>query len=182
MKKLMLGLVMSSVFCAGAAQAEYQPDMSAVLNISGTVKSAASACTVVPSETAVSLPARDVKALPPQDAALPTTTTVTFRVTGDQGCTDKIKANQIGVKFVGTADDANGISLANDEAGDNAAKGVGIGLYNYQNGNAPFKINTDYMVVNEMTNSFGMSLVQLNGETPEAGSVHGSLTLEVVRL
>ncbi|MNV97266.1 hypothetical protein D3C71_1923670 [compost metagenome] len=83
----------------------------------------------------------------------------------------------------GIPDDADGTTLANSDNSAASAKGVGIGLFDEKL--APLNINNQ-IIVNRTNGKakgqFNIQLVKLNGETPVEGLVHGSLTIDVVRL
>lgn len=176
MKKTVIGLTLSAFFALGAAHAE---DSSAVINIDGIVTGGAeSACTVFPSTTSISLTGK-TNTLPLQDQLVFNATPFTVQVDGDQGCLEKVHSNHIGVKLLGTAD-VNGTVLANTNSDSDAAQGVGIGIYN-ANGEL-IKINDNHNIMLPAGIGFGLSMVQLTGQTPVAGLVHGALTIEVERL
>lgn len=179
MKKAILGLLLSSFFVAGAAHAE---DRSAVVDIHGVLSAPSEGdCTVLPSTTSIALE-DSIDKLPVQDgAAAHINSNFTVTVGGDLICIDKIQAGRVGIKFTGTVDDANGTVLANTDTSEAAAKGVGIGLYTPDG--SPLNINTYRPVINSaMPISLGLHMVQLNGQTPEAGNIHSALTIEVERL
>ncbi|WP_313083384.1 fimbrial protein [Atlantibacter sp.] len=176
MKKTLIGLTISTIFAFAAAHAE---DHSAVLAINGVVTAGAeSSCTVFPSTTSISLSGK-ANTLPLQNQSVSSVTPFTVQVSGDKGCMDKLDTNQIGVTLKGTAD-VNGTVLANNHTGSDAAQGVGIGIYN-ANGDV-IKVNDNHNVMLSTGIGFGLSMVQLEGQTPTAGLVHGSLTIEIERL
>ncbi|HBI09096.1 MAG TPA: fimbrial protein [Franconibacter pulveris] len=178
MKKAILGLLLSSFFVAGAAHAE---DRSAVVDINGVLSAPSEGdCTVLPSTTSIALD-DSIDKLPVQDGGATHIITFTVTVGGDLTCIDKIQAGLVGIKFTGAVDNANGTVLANTDTSEAAAKGVGIGLYTPSG--SPLNINTYRPVINSaMPISLGLHMVQLNGQTPEAGNIHSALTIEVERL
>jgi len=176
MNKTLLGLAVSTLFVVSTAQAE---DQSATLAITGVVTAGAeSSCTVFPSTSSITLSGK-ADALPLQNQSVSSATAFTVLVSGDKECMDKIDTNQIGVQLKGTAD-ANGTVLANTHTGSDAAQGVGIGIYN-ANGEV-INVNDNHNVMLPEGIGFGLSMVQLNGQTPVAGLVHGSLTIDIERL
>ena len=179
MRKAIFGVLLASCFATGMAHAE---DRSATVNIDGIVNGPDEGnCSVLPSSHAIEL-SGSIDHLPVQDGSAPhVNSTFTVAVGGDTLCQQKIAAHQIGLKFSGTLDDANGTVLANTDTSAGAAKGVGIGLY--ESDGSPRNINTYHVVVtNDRLVSLGLKMVQLNGRTPEAGTVHGALTIEIERL
>lgn len=179
MRKAIIGVLLASCFATGMAQAE---DRSATVNIDGIVNGPDEGnCSVLPSSHAIEL-SGTIDHLPVQDGSASHVNSIfTIAVVGDELCMEKVNASQIGLKFSGTLDDANGTVLANTDTSAGAAKGVGIGLY--EPDGSPRNINTYHVVVtNERLVNLGLKMVQLNGRTPEAGTVHGALTIEIERL
>ena len=80
----------------------------------------------------------------------------------------------------GQADDADGTTLANTDSSDVAAKGVGIGIFDKDL--APLDINNNQISAPASSSSIFLQMVKLNNQTPVEGTVHGSLTIDVVRL
>ncbi|WP_426446861.1 fimbrial protein [Siccibacter colletis] len=179
MRKAIIGVLLASCFATGIAQAQ---DHSATVNIDGIVNGPVEGgCFIFPSTHTIEL-SGTIDHLPVQDgSATSVNSTFTVAVSGDMSCQEKIAARQIGLKFTGTLDDANGTVLANTDTSAGAAKGVGIGLY--ESDGSPRNINTYHVVVTkDSLVSLGLKMVQLNGRTPEAGTVHGALTIEIERL
>ncbi|WP_336286829.1 fimbrial protein [Cronobacter dublinensis] len=179
MKKSLLCLLLSSVFTTGVAHAI---DRSATITISGAVSAPSQGdCTVLTSQQSVQL-SGTTDHLPQQDkTADHVNSTFVVTVGGDEVCVKKISDHRIAIKFSGTSDSANGTVLANTDTSESAAKGVGIGLYTPDG--QPLDFKTYQPEINSAAPiSLGLKMVQLNGQTPEAGSVQGAMTIEVVRL
>lgn len=174
---LLLGLTMSMMFGAATVHAEANSnDVSANLAVTGTVSSQASACTVHLSRDSIELYSK-ISHLPAQSASEIVTNFVHLSVTGGEDCN---MAGRIAYKFLGTADNADGTSLENSDTRDGAAKGVGIALY--QSGGSMVPINSGMILANTDGGNLGVGLVQLTGQAPVAGTVAGSLTIQIERL
>lgn len=179
MKKSILGLAVSALFVMGAAQATTNPDdVSATLAVTGTVTPALSPCTVNLGQSSVSLSA-DVSKLVAQGVTTTPVNSVDLSITGDAQCADLVSQGKMAYKFLGTADSALGTSLANAATGENAASGIGIALYN---AGEVLKINQDTMAATSAASHLGLGLVKLDGVEATAGSVQGSLTIQIERL
>ncbi|EBW6088574.1 type 1 fimbrial protein, partial [Salmonella enterica subsp. enterica serovar Enteritidis] len=72
-----------------------------------------------------------------------------------------------------------GTALANSDVTAGAATGVGIGIFD--EANAPVKINSDTLLASQ-ADKFKLQMVKLDGQTPVAGSVLGSLTVQIERM
>lgn len=90
-------------------------------------------------------------------------------------CSDKVA-----LQLHGQADDADGTTLANTDASATAAKGVGIGVFD--NNLLPLDINTSQIPAPAHSSVIFLQMVKLNNQTPVEGTVHGSLTIDVVSL
>lgn len=185
MNKSFLGLAISTLFMVGAAHADVNPnDVSATLAVSGSVTHEFS-CSVKLGASVVNLQADIDKLATPSQTARNGIQTVEITLDGDQECTTMAEQGKIAYSFLGTADNATGTTLANTNVGADAAKGVGIALYNVATGN-PLFINQDTMVAiasNAATaNRVGLDLVKLDGQEATAGSVQGALTIQINRL
>lgn len=181
MKKSILGLAVSALFVMGAAQASTNPDdISANLTISGTVAPTPSVCTVNLGQPSIALNA-DISAIPLQGApsALPSET-VDLTITGDDQCADLVSQGKMAYTFHGDADHSMGSVLANTATGEGAAQGIGIALYG--NEGQPLVINADTMMATTGAAHLGLGMVKLAGTEATAGSVQGSLTIQIERL
>ncbi|MDI3360358.1 fimbrial protein [Lelliottia sp. V89_10] len=181
MKKSILGLAVSALFVMGAAQASANPeDISATLIVSGTVAPAPSICTVNLGQPSIELNA-DISTIPLQGApsALPAET-VDLTITGDEQCADLVSQGKMAYTFHGDADHSMGSVLANTATGEGAAQGIGIALYG--NEGQPLLINADTMTATQGAVHLGLGMVKLAGAEASAGSVKGSLTIQIERL
>ncbi|MDU6926450.1 fimbrial protein [Franconibacter helveticus 513] len=173
MKKTLLGLVVSSLFAVGTAQAT---DVAATLSVVGQVNTASSSCFVSLDNSAINLTA-DLVELKPQDQATVPAKIVAVSVFGNgNGCETLASQGKIAYKLKGTADAAAGTAMANT----GTATGVGIGLY--KEDGTVLKINQDSLVSNSLETKLGVGLVKLTGQQANSGTVHGSLTIEIERL
>ena len=174
MKKTLLGLTFASLFMAGAVQAE---DHSATIDISGNVTADQMECTVYTDSSTVNLSGK-IADLPSQggnatnDAAL-----INYSV----GSNDSAQScyGKVALQFHGIPDQADGTVLENSDTSATAAKGVGIGIYD-SNLN-PLFVNVKTLEP-QANGQIYLQMVKLNGQTPVEGSVHGSLTIDIVRL
>lgn len=90
--------------------------------------------------------------------------------------------NAKGFKLIGVAD-KTGTTLTNNLTSENAAKGVGVGVYQYAG--VPVALNSAIMpVVPEIYGAFPLyfNLVKLNDEQQTSGPVQASLTVELETL
>ncbi|MDK9361888.1 fimbrial protein [Lelliottia wanjuensis] len=180
MKKSILGLAVSALFVMGAAQASTNPDdISATLTVSGTVTPSLSPCTVNLGQSSINLHA-DISTLVTQGTTTTPMNTVDLTVTGDEQCADLVSQGKIAYKFLGTADSAMGSVLANTATGEGAASGIGIALYD--NAGQNLLINKDTMTATPGVSHLGLGMVKLASQTATAGSVQGSLTIQIERL
>lgn len=180
MKKTILGLAVSAMFVMGAAQAEVNPnDVSAELTVYGTVTPEVSACTVNLSQASINLNA-EVASIPAQGTNKLLTDFVELNVTGSGDCSTLVSQGKMAYKFLGTADSADGTSLANVNVADGAATGVGIALYK-ETGEV-LTINNDTLLATDTATKLGLGLVKLNGQQAVAGAVQGALTIQIERL
>ncbi|EMN3919237.1 fimbrial protein [Citrobacter farmeri] len=180
MNKTILGLAVSALFVMGAAQAETNPnDVSATLTVSGTVTASQSVCTVSLEKSSIALSA-DVSNLVAQGVTNTAVDTVDLSITGDDQCADLVSQGKMAYKFLGTADAAAGTSLANTAAGEGAANGIGIALYDTLG--QVLSINKDTMAASSTASHLGLGLVKLDGVEATAGSVQGALTIQIERL
>lgn len=179
MNKSIIGLVVSTLFMVANVHAE---DTSAVVSIAGSVTGSAditASCTVNVSKTLINL-TTDVTNLREQGVADRPSETIQLTMSGDQGCEDLILAGRIAYKFTGVADEATGKVLANMDTSEEAAQGVGVGLYDFSGNAVDLDDNTYNATLYAAT--LGFNLVKLTGQTPTQGNVKSALTIEVERL
>jgi len=181
MNKSLLGLAISALFMMGAAHAEVNPnDVSATLSVTGSVTHQVN-CAVKISSSVVNLSA-DIETMAKQGAAgSQDIQTVEISLGGDEECQTKAGAGEIAYSFQGTADSADKTSIANTDLSANAATGVGIALYDVKNDKRVIKINQDTMAINSSNtvDHLGLALVKLNNQEVKAGSVNGSVTIQI---
>jgi len=86
------------------------------------------------------------------------------------------------LKLTGNPDTGDGTGLANTMVSDTSAQGVGIGLYDLNN--KVLQINETQIPVTTTFSSprFRIQAVKLTGQTPVAGHLRASLTVELNRI
>ncbi|MND81478.1 hypothetical protein D3C80_732770 [compost metagenome] len=174
MKKILLAMTVASLCMANSVQAQ---DNSATLNINGTVNGITSGCIVNITgrygHTGVVKLNGVIENLPTQGQNATHPEEVTYSV---GGCN-----SPIALQLRGTADDADGTTLANVHTDDTVASGVGIGLFD--SNNVPLSINSSLITLDaSYSGSFGMQLVNLRNQTQVPGRVSAGLTIDIVRL
>ncbi|EOI3468525.1 fimbrial protein [Cronobacter turicensis] len=188
MKKIISGLAVAAVCFSSATYATTTTqDVPATLNISGTVfANKTDQCQIVLSKEMINLTA-SANDLIEQGQNGTSTEELTFSVSSSTSqiseCDKKIFDGKIAVKFVGTYDDADGTAFANTAVGENAATGVGIGLFNHDK--TPIDASEIYNLSsgsNTATKIIGLQLIKLKGETAKTGAVAGNITFQVERL
>lgn len=190
--KKMAGVFIVGLISAGVAQADTTPqDIPATLSITGAVSSPDKGCRVALSKDNLyfNMNAGEIISQG-HKATQAETVTVTIQENDVSGnfCAKAVEAGQIAVKFVGTADDADGTALANQYAtAEDAATGVGIGVFDEQN--SPIAINSDSLAVTNLSTvsnmgsvNFGVQPVRLTNRDITAGMIAGSVTVEIERL
>ncbi|WP_449545962.1 fimbrial protein [Lelliottia amnigena] len=178
MKISFFSFTLSSLFLAAVVQAE---DHSATIDIHGSVIGTNNECFVTfadynnNSNSAMATLTSKINELPVQGQNATDPNWINYQV---NGCDIPVS-----IVLHGIPDDADGTTLANSDNSAASAKGVGIGLFDEKL--APLNINNQ-IIVNRTNGKakgqFNIQLVKLNGETPVEGLVHGSLTIDVVRL
>ncbi|EOC0417620.1 type 1 fimbrial protein [Cronobacter malonaticus] len=183
MKKTVLGLTVSALFMFSAAHASTNPnDVSATLSVTGTVvEDITQVCTVTLDKSSVAL-ANDVGDLINQNdrATANGSERVNLQITGGDECQNEVAAGHMAYKFTGMTDNADGTVLANTDTSATAAKGVGVGIYDYV-GNV-LKVNQDTLPATTAGNAITLQMVKLTGQEAVAGNVLGSVTIEIERL
>ena len=180
MKKTVLGMAVSALFMVGAAHAEVNPnDVSATLSVTGTVTANESVCSVDLSDTTVAL-SEDISTMVEAGQTPSKFKNVVINTKGDKNCQSMINQGKLAYKFLGTADEVDGSTLANSASAETAAKGVGIGLYNMDG--TSLKLNEDTVPATSTGYNLLLSLVKLTGQEASAGDVQGALTVQIERL
>lgn len=177
MKKTLLAFTLASMFMANAVQAE---DHSATVNISGSVTGDINVeCSVYVATPSVTLSAK-IDNLPTQGQSATTPVPLDYTISEGANPTSAGCFGKVALQFHGVVDDADGTALANTDTGAGAAQGVGIGLFDkYRN---PLSINDNTVNPDQAVDVVYLQMVKLNGQTPVEGTVHGSMTIDIVRL
>ncbi|ELQ6107450.1 fimbrial protein [Cronobacter turicensis] len=187
MKKLLPGLALVAVGFSSVTFADATPqDVPATLSISGKLNPNNSQyCQVVLDKSVINLNTT-ASGLIEQGQNGTSTEEMTFSIYSiDQfsRCDKQVYEGKIAVRFTGAYDNADGTAFANTAAGDNAAAGVGIGLFNYDK--TPLDAREIYKFPagsNSGTGIIGLQLIKLKGETTKTGSVAGNITFQIERL
>lgn len=172
MKKTLIAFTLASLFIAGAVQAE---DHSATVDITGSVTGSHSECTVYTDSTVTLSGNLDTLLDQGEKANSPTMLNYSIGSNGDTSC-----LNKIALKLEASTYDAEGTVLINDNSGTTAAKGIGIGVYDSELN--PLNINEDTITTETNIGHFNLQLVKLKGIEAVEGSVHSSLTLNIVHI
>jgi len=191
MKKLALALALSTIFMAGAASAVEQ-DNAHGMTIYGRLETAKSGCTVLMSKYVINL-SHDDKYLPNQGDKLGNVQADDhiFVQLGGENCDANENYSKIGLKFLGTADNILGTSLANTDTASDAATGIGVQLSNIKSElmvpNVTVANFPGSTVINNSTDktaSFPLyfTLVKLQGQEATPGNVQTNLTVQIERL
>lgn len=171
-------LLFSGITCASN-------DIPATISISGSVSESNFSCAVLLDESSVSL-IQDSDTLIKQGDNATTPTLVKIAVSGGDAnggpnlCNTLIHEGKIAYKFLGTTDNADGTSLANVLSDETAAQGVGIGIFDDQN--KPIAANTGLLLAKEEVTTIGLQMVQLHNQTPVAGNINSTVTVQIERL
>ncbi|EOL8958748.1 fimbrial protein [Cronobacter dublinensis] len=188
MKKIFLGLAITTALSCSAVHAE---DLSSNLSISGAIREAAGNCTVEPSTSGIALRNVTDNLIEQGQPAQYLVNTFTVKVNGNAHCLTQVNEGHISVTFSGTYDASGGAFpvLANTDEENNAAKGVGIGLFNAaMNGssnviNSPISVDgTQTVAMTDKGISLGLQIVKLKGNNPVGGNMQGALTINIARL
>lgn len=171
MKKTLLAFTLASIFMSAAVQAVDHP---ATVDINGTLTSDSTECNVITSSNTVNLNGH-IERLPNQGDNATNNASGILLAINDSRCNGKVV-----LQFHGQADDADGTALANTDASEAAAKGVGIGIFDKNL--APLEVNNSQMTPSTTGSSIYLQMVKLSNQTPVEGTVHGSLTIDIVRL
>lgn len=178
MKKKLLSLGAFALLMAGAVQAE--TDVPATLNITGNLTGAEAACAVKVTPATLSMKTQ-IDDLEDQGTPQSVKSGMFFRVNidGNTECWQKVLANKVAYRFIGTADDEEGDVLANLDTTETAAQNVGVGVYT--NAGTPVALN-DTLLASAETTNMGLNLVKLHRREPTTGTVKSLLTIQVERL
>ncbi|EOV9673184.1 fimbrial protein [Cronobacter turicensis] len=186
MKKLISAMAVAAVCFSAATSATTLPDAPGTIDISGTVTDRnLNQCQIRLDSELVNLTASS-NDLIEQGQNGTDIQQIVFSVSSTaqySQCDKDIFDGKVAVKFVGTYDNADGTGFANTAVGENAATGVGIGLFNYDK--TPFDASKPYNVpgeTNMASKVLGLQLIKLKGQTVKTGAVSGNITFQVERL
>ena len=191
MKRLAIALLVSSAFM-GVANTAMADDVGHGISIYARLESAKSGCTVLMSKYVLNLMHED-RYLPVQGTQInkQSADDHVYVQLGGENCDANEGYKNIGLKFLGTADNSDGTTLANTDASSSAAQGIGVQLSDMSNKIikpnvtiARFPIADNSGTATDKTASFPLyfSLVQLNNQQATAGSIQTNLTVQIERL
>jgi type 1 fimbria pilin len=175
MKKSLMYLAMLGLLTSGLASAK---EYSAVMEINAVVNPKVMTCSVIPSDSSISLlelPETLIKQ--GDDATKPVV--VHLSVVGAEECDQMISQGRMAYRFTGVSDEAGGTALANSLSDSSAAKGVAIGIFD--GSNKPIALNSGLLPAKDDT-IFGLQMVQLKGQEAVGGNINTSVTIDIVRL
>ncbi|WP_242634796.1 fimbrial protein [Atlantibacter sp.] len=163
-------------------------DTPATLSITGQLMTTEvyNSCVVsLPTASAVSLNTNG-SSLADQGESVTNASPVTISVDGKtnmNNCESQMEKGQLAIRFVGIPDSSDGTVLANSYVGEDAATGVGVGIFD-KSGN-PLSL-TDLLPIDAGEDSasitVGLQPVQLKGKTATTGKIQSSVTIEVVHM
>lgn len=180
MKKIILAMGLSSLGLMNA----YAQD-STDISVSGYISDTAGACAVQIDKSSIQLyadPAHINKQAEQKLNYYSPDGAVNITIDGDEGCHNTLKSGRIYLKFTGPADNADGTVLANTADGENAAKGVGVGIFSGSYNNIMFHVNQSIMPVYDKPTSVNLGVVQLSNQSVVPGDVQTSMTVNIERL
>lgn len=192
MKRLMnKKFTLAFVLLSGLSHQVFAADTSAAIAVNGTVTNADTvSCTVSPDKTSVAI-RNNLSELISQTDNIKTGVDITLNVSSGNHSEQSIQCRQLAdegkldYRFIGTVDDADGISLANADNSIDAAKGVGVGVYTGVSAFNPgqvVRVNKDHIQASSFGNVISLTLVKLTGQQATAGNVRSTLTIEFDRL
>jgi len=170
-------LILSSLMTGFAAQAE---DVSATLSITGDATSGPTGCEVNMNPTTIALDTIDLDALPWQGGNTIPKNPINLSISGSSECYALVLADRMAYRFVGTPDAGEGSVLANIDTSSQAAKGVGIGIFDMHGKFLDIRKTVSALDLQRIT----MQVVSLKGteQKPTEGHVSGNLTVQIERL
>ncbi|EOV9571459.1 fimbrial protein [Cronobacter turicensis] len=185
MKKTILGSALCALMMMSAVHAESTDSLitSTDITIDGAISGGDGACTVTTNKSAISLLASKTNILSQSDHKTHTfAPLLSITLSGDDICNRRIEEGKIAVRFTGPVDSVEGTLLANVATGENAAKGVGVGIFmsNFARLDANM---TGAVPVTSKPLPIDLQVVKLNGQNDiTEGTVEASLVIEIVRL
>lgn len=190
MKKLAFSFSIGCLLTASAFSAQAE-DIQHGLNIYGKLQVPASSCNVLMSKYVVSLHTDD-RSLPKQDEKGHLADDRIYIQLGGDSCDADEGYKNIGLKFIGTVDDAVGNVLANTASGTSAAQGVGIRLSDMFNKvivpNSTVALFPSAKPLDGQPTQYSASfplnltLVQLKDQDATPGNVQTNMTVQIERL
>ncbi|HCL6627263.1 TPA: type 1 fimbrial protein [Citrobacter amalonaticus] len=190
MKKLTFSYSLGCVLLVGALSAHAE-DIQHGLNIYGKLQAAPSSCTVLMSKYVINLH-HDERSLPLQDKQAYGSDDKVYIQLGGDSCDANEGYKNIGLKFIGTVDNAMGNVLANTASESSAAQGVGIRLTDMFNNilipNSTIAFFPSASQLDgkptDLTASFplNLTLVQLKNQEATPGEVQTNMTVQIERL
>lgn len=176
-RKTLLAIVCITA-CSSVYAQQDANDVSANLQVTGTVHDAESDCSIALSASNIALQTKSISQLPSQSttASTGTTDSINIKLTGDS-------CDPSHIKFIGDTDSTAGDTLVNSLATSSAAKGVGVGIYDYS-GHA-ISLNKAVPATWDLLEGnipLHLQLVKLTGESPTAGDIQASLTVQLENL
>jgi len=178
-KHLLAGLAISALISVGPVMASTQTqDMSAVVDISGSLIREGFTCAVNTSESSISLLELPETLIKQGDNAT-APILVHISVVGNDKCAELIDGGHMAFRFTGKEDDADHTALANSLTDETAAKGVAIGIFDADN--KPVTVKTGLLPAKTDT-VFGIQMVQLKGQEAVGGNINAAMTVDIERL
>lgn len=185
MKKLYSLLVASIISATFNASAT---DQSAALSINARIGYGASAaCKVEAAKGSIMLYNVIGKQGEDAEKGIASTPIHVYGVKDMSDCYDAITTGHIALTLSGLADESEGTVLANTYQSNEhaAAKGIGIGLYQFSTGKLLRVNSSDYLHFDSLGSTvatLGLSMVNLKGQTVQPGIVAGSVTVGIEHL
>jgi len=188
LNKRLFAVSACALFLTCAAHAATSNDSSATLSVKGQLMTPEvyNSCVVsLPTASAVDLNA-DGGSLAGQGDnatnAAPVTISVDGKANANQ-CEQQMDQGRLAIKFVGIPDSTDGTVLANNYKGEDAATGVGVGIFD-QNGKPLSLADLRPLDAGEDSASItiGLQPVELKGQTATTGKIQSSVTIEVVHM
>ncbi|EOG5435340.1 fimbrial protein [Cronobacter sakazakii] len=183
MRKTLLCATLSALFLMNVAHAEPEDNVlsSTKITVDGAISDGQGSCAVAMSKDTINLIADESNIIPQSKTRANTFSgTLSVSLSGDEICNERIQQGKIAVRFTGPADDVEGSVFANTATGEDAAKGVGIGVFysNFQR----MAINQGAIPMSTKPLDLGLQVVGLTGQQFVKGTVQAAITVEVVRL
>ncbi|WP_436894166.1 fimbrial protein [Siccibacter turicensis] len=183
MRKSVLCAMIPALFIMSAAHAEPEDSVMSSTNITvdGAITSGDGSCAVAMNKSSISLLADKTTVVPQsQTKSNSFNGTLSVSLSGDDICNQRIQDGKIAVRFTGPADEVEGNVFANTATGENAAKGVGVGLF--LSNRSRIVINQGAIPVRTKPLEMSAQVVGLTGQEIVEGNVQAAITVEIIRL